>query len=240
MELQVANLSRAVHGIESRLGHQLFDSTSPTTDQTPDSELYSDESDNDSISDTLASEPSHLRSLFQNEWLSADVHPHDEHSQERKAKATGHILVVAKQALRKLIPSKASVSEIPESAFKWLIFLDSLFPDKLAGRSRSEILESYDDMRKEDVDPVSLALWLLAVAITAQQVPDADRTPSTDGKDYKGWVEFSQELSETIERCILSHDRLVGTVQGLGIALHYFRLYVLISLGEHTKIRANR
>lgn len=219
-------MSKAVHGIESRLGNRLAESTSPATDQTPDSELYSDDSDDGSISDTLASEPSHLRSLFQNDWLSADVHPHDEHSQERKAKATGQILVVAKQALKKLMPSRSSVTDIPESAFKWLIFLDTLFPDKLAARSRSEILDSYDDMKKEDVDAVSLALWLLAVAITAHQVPDEHRTPSTEGKDYKRWVEFSQELSETIERFILSHDRLVGTVHGLGIALHYFRLSV--------------
>lgn len=217
-------MRQAVHGIESQLGHQPSEIISPAAVETPESELYSDGSDDDSISDALASEPSHLRSLFQNDWLSADVHPQDEHAQERKAKATGHILVVAKQALQKLIPSRSSVSEIPESAFKWLIFLDTLFPDKLAARSRSEILESYDDMQRPDVDAVNLALWLLAVAITAQQVPDEDRSPSTQGKEYRRWVEFSHELSETVERFILSHDRLVGTVEGLGIALHYFRL----------------
>lgn len=227
LELQVASLSKAVHGIEFKLGHQPSEILKPRADQTPESELASDDSDDDlSVSDALATEPSHLRSLFQNDWLSVDVHPHDEQLQGRKAKATGHILAVAKQALQKLIPSKEYVLDIPNSAFTWLIFLDTLFPHKLAAKSQQNILESYDDMRKPDVDAVSLALWLLAIAITAQQVPHEHGCPSTQLKKYERWIEFSHEVSDTVEWSILSHDRLVGTMQGLAVALHYFRLQI--------------
>ncbi|KAN0115497.1 putative Zn(II)2Cys6 transcription factor [Hyaloscypha variabilis] len=227
LELQVASLSKAVHGIEFKLGHQPSDILKPRADQTPESQLASDDSDDDlSVSDALATEPSHLRSLFQNDWLSVDVHPHDEQLQDRKAKATGHILAEAKQALQKLIPSKEYVLDIPNSAFKWLVFLDTLFPHKLAAKSQHDILESYDDMRRPDVDALSLALWLLAIAITAQQVPHENGSPSTQFRKYKRWVEFSHEVSDTVERSVLSHDRLVGTIQGLAVALHYFRLQI--------------
>ena len=234
-------MSKAVHGIEFKLGHQPSDILKPRADQTPESQLASDDSDDDlSVSDALATEPSHLRSLFQNDWLSVDVHPHDEQLQDRKAKATGHILAEAKQALQKLIPSKEYVLDIPNSAFKWLVFLDTLFPHKLAAKSQHDILESYDDMRRPDVDALSLALWLLAIAITAQQVPHENGSPSTQLRKYKRWVEFSHEVSDTVERSVLSHDRLVGTIQGLAVALHYFRLCVpRLSYQQQTKANNN-
>ncbi|KAH8658869.1 putative C6 finger domain protein [Tricladium varicosporioides] len=223
LESKVASLSKVVHNIELKLGYQPTEIPELTPEPTPGS----DDSDDDrSESDVLGPEPSHLRSLFQNDWLSADMHRSNEELLDRKAKAITNILDSARNALQRVIPPKEEIANIANSAFRWLIMLDGLFPQSLAVRSRQQMLESYDAMHELDVDPVSLASWLLAVAITAQQVPQDLDSPTASPRVHQKWLEFTRIVSETVEKSILSHDRILGTVQGLDVAMHFFRLQI--------------
>ncbi|KAH6681823.1 putative Zn(II)2Cys6 transcription factor [Halenospora varia] len=223
LESKVASLSKVVRDIELKLGYQPTEIPDPTPEPTPGS---NDSDDGRSVSDVLGPEPSHLRSLFQNDWLSADMHRLDEELPDRKAKAITNILDSARNAFQRVIPPKDEIADIANSAFSWLIMLDGLFPQSLAVGSRQEILESYDAMHEPDVDPVSLASWLLAVAITAQQVPQDLDSSATPPRRHQKWLSFTRAVSETVEKSILSHDRILGTVQGLDVAMHFFRLQI--------------
>ncbi|KFX93958.1 hypothetical protein V490_04586 [Pseudogymnoascus sp. VKM F-3557] len=214
LESQVASLNKIVHGIELSIGHQ------PT--QTPKahspSPMVDDESDdNSSISDVMvtADPPSHLRSLFQNDWLSVDTRQQNEQQQDRKAKASAHLLDAARQALQKLIPQKYEVVEVARVASKWLGLVDSLLPQPFAIKSGREMVELYDQMTQPDADAISLGSWLLTIAIAIQQTP----------KENNAHLNFSRAVSDRVERTILSHDGLICTLHGLGMALNFCRLH---------------
>lgn len=214
LESKVASLSKVIRGIEVKLGHPPTETPEPVAEQTS----TTDDSDDDpSVSDII--EPSHLRSLFQNDWFSVDTQPHHELLTVRKAKSTANLTDIARQTLQKLVPSKQDVSNIADSAFEWLDLLDTLYPQPLGVKSKQEMLETYEDMHTPDVDALRLATWLVALAVTVQQSPQEGSSPP-----YQKWLEFSRKVSHTIEKTILCHDPFLGTIQGLGIGLHFFRL----------------
>jgi hypothetical protein len=209
LESKVANLNKIVGGIQSKLGLQLS-GTPEIIGCTPN---VDDSSDDSSVVGVPSTEqPSHLRSLFQNDWLSVDNRRQTEALQDPGTKASAHLLVVAKQELQKLIPPKDEFLRLAmsSSSSTWLVVLGDLLPQPFTVKSQHEFLESYNDMNKPDVDAMTLATWLLTVAITAQQ-------------EQKSSV-FSRAVSAALESTILVHDRLVGTLQGLGIAVHFVRL----------------
>jgi hypothetical protein len=186
----------------------------------------SDESDDDSSnSDVLTTNaPSHIRSLFQNDWLSVDTHPQGEELQDHKGKGCSQLLDTARHALQELIPSRDEVSSIASSASRWLILLHAVLPQPFAARSQEELLACYEEMRKPNVDPMILASWLLTIAITAQEIEQEHDSPAFQPKGTQRFSSFHRAVSEAVESTILCHDRLMSTVQGLGMAMHFFRL----------------
>lgn len=222
MESQVASLSKVIHNLERRLGYQPSRVPEPSVGQTPGPD---DSDDGSSISDVLAADqPAHLHSLFQNDWLSVDVRRQEEHLQDRKTRSSTNLLDVARQALQRLIPPKDQVLNITQSSSKSLELLHALLPHPFEVRSQQEMLENYEDMHKPDVHAISLASWLLTIAITVQQTPYPNDGESEELRNFQRWSGFSKAVSDTVESTILSHDRLVGTTQGLGMAIHFFRL----------------
>lgn len=220
LESKVASLSKVVRGIELKLGHQPTETAETVAEQ---SSATDDSDDDPNVSDII--EPSHLRSLFQNDWLSVDKQPQHESSQVHKAKSTANLTDIARHALQKLIPSKQEVSDLASSAFEWLYLLDTLYPQPLAVKSKQEMLETYEEMHALDVDALRLASWLATLAVTVQQSPQEGSSPPSElGKYYQKWLDFSRKVSGTVESSILSHDSLLGTTQGLGIGLNCFRL----------------
>jgi hypothetical protein len=185
-----------------------------------------EESDEESIvSDVLATEqPSHLRSLFQNDWLSADIGTQDAHVQDRRLKASAHILDIARSTLLKLVPSKEDVYSMGKAAGKWLDLIHTVLAQPFGLNSHQELLDSYDDMVKPDVDTMTLAAWLLDIALTAQQEPKFQGSPATSISLIRRASDFARAVSDAVETTIFSHDRLLGTVPGLGMALHFLRL----------------
>lgn len=222
LESQVSQLTRIVNGIESKLGAK------PSQLLTPDEDENSGHDDSDgesSASEVLVAEQgSHMRSLFQNDWLSVDTNRHEEQLQERRGKVLAHLLDMARPRLQKMIPSKDEVCDISRVTYDWLATMHFMLPQPFALRSQSEVLDLYDSMCRPDVDVFSLASWLLTVAITAQQIPQGPMDPEDRFRRHQARVELSQDITSTVESAILSHDRLLGTAQGLGLAIHYIRL----------------
>lgn len=208
--------------IESKLGYQPSQISTGTPAQSAPTP-GSDESDDDSSNSDVLSEhaPSHLRSLFENDWLSVDAPRQGEQLQERRGKISSHLEHIARQALQELIPSKDEAADIAKHASTWIFLLHSLLPQPFSVQSEQDILETYDDMHKPDVDPMILASWLLTIALTAQQIPIYHNSPATQLKRSQ---RFPKVLSDVIEGTILPHDRMICTIQGLGMALHFFRM----------------
>lgn len=225
MESKVASLTKAIHDIELKRGCQptvTSEPTEPNRESSPEEDISDDDS---SVVDVPPAErPSHLRSLFQNDWLSVDTSWQTEQVQERQAKASAHLLNEAKTALEKLIPSKEEFLEIASCSPRWLELLQTLLPQPFTIKSQQELLESYDGMIKPDVDAFALVTWLLILALTAPPDLQVYGSPASQSSKAQGCSVFTRAVSGTVENTILSHGRLVGTVQGLGVALHFIRL----------------
>jgi hypothetical protein len=145
--------------------------------------------------------------------------------QERKARSNATLKDIARRELQKMIPSKREVSDLASSAFEWLNFLDTLSPQPLGIKSKKEMLGTYEDMHSPEVDALKLASWLVALAVTGQQRPQECGTPQVDlVKYHRKWLEFSRAVSDKIESLIIHHDSLLGTIEGIGIGLHFVRL----------------
>ena len=211
--------------MEIKLGNLPTQVSEPTPALAVSSPETDESDDNSSMSDVLATEsPSHMRSLFQNDWLSVDTDRQNEQLHDRKARASAHLLDTARHALQKLIPSKYEVSHIARFASRWLDLFHTLLPQPFAVKSQQEILECYEEMCKPDTGAISLATWLITIAITAQQIPQEHGSPSTQLDGRQKYSRFSRVVSEVVESTLISYDRLICTVDGLGMAMHFVRL----------------
>ncbi|KAL3433562.1 hypothetical protein BDV09DRAFT_196655 [Aspergillus tetrazonus] len=222
LESQVSRLTKAVNNIEVKLGGN----PSIQLDQTVTHSPGSDESDAESTASEMliTEEPSHLRSLFQNDWLTVDTNRRDEQLQERRVKASAHLAERVRPALQKLIPTKEQTAEMLVCNYDWLQMVHTMLPQPSVPSSRQEILDRYEEMCGQDVDIIALASWLLTLAITAQQVPQGGESPDSPSKGYHRRIDFARTVSDAIESLVLAHDRLVGTFQGLGMCIHFIRL----------------
>jgi hypothetical protein len=215
-------LTKAVNNIEVKLGGNPSIQLDQTATHTPGSEESDAESTASEI--LIAEEPSHLRSLFQNDWLTVDTNRRDEQLQERRVKASAHLAEQVRPALQKLIPTKEQTAEMLVCTYDWLQMVHTMLPQPSVPSSKQQILDRYEEMCRPDVDVIALASWLLTLAITAQQVPQGGESPDSPSKGYHRRINFARIVSDAIESLILAHDRLVGTFQGLGMCIHFIRL----------------
>ncbi|KAE8410486.1 hypothetical protein BDV36DRAFT_277726 [Aspergillus pseudocaelatus] len=174
----------------------------------------------------MAEKPSHLQSLFQNDWLSADPCQHENQAEQRLDRIFAQLSIDVRPKLQNMIPPKDEVADIAGSAYDWLTVLHALFPQPLMLESPQELLNGYESMCSPNIDVIILASWLLTLALTAQQIH-----PRREGSDVylrkcQRRFEFCQSIIHIVDDTLLCHDRLVGTIQGLGMALHFIRLQV--------------
>ncbi|KAL4994218.1 hypothetical protein BDV10DRAFT_189223 [Aspergillus recurvatus] len=221
LESQVSRLTKAVSNIEVKLGGN----PSIQLDETATHIPGSDESDAESTpSEILIAEPSHLRSLFQNDWLTVDTNRRNEQLQERRVKASAHLAERVRPELQKLIPTKEQTAEMLVCTYDWMQMVHTMLPQPSVPNSSQEILGHYDEMCRPDVDIIALASWLLTLAITAQQIPQEGESPDTPSKGSQRRIDFARAVSDAVESLIMAHDRLIGTFQGLGMCIHFIRL----------------
>lgn len=216
LESKVANLVKFV---------QSGDRPTPLTETAAEPALDSDdETDSCGSEFDAADQPSHLRSLFQNDWLSVDSQRQTGESHAHRVKGSSHLHNQARRAFQRLIPPREDILNIAQSALQWLPLIYALFPQPGAIMSPQEIGESLESMNKPDIDPISLASWLLTVALTGQQMQEQDNDKGIQLQRSHEWSKFCRAVSDTVETTIMPHDRLVGTISGLGMAMHFFRL----------------
>jgi hypothetical protein len=222
-------LTRNVRTIQSKLENQVAsqksDTETPIVNQYESSEGdLSDVDMSSASSDIIVSErPAYLRSLFQNSWLSLGSNQENERIQNPLRGRAPVQLDIARRALHKLIPSKNEVRIITGSSAEWLNVVHTLLPHPFVANSGQEILESYDYVCHPEVDTIDLASWLITFAITAQQAPQ-EYGNSTSPYDGEKWLKLARAVFETVERKILSHDRLIGTLQGIVLSIQWSRL----------------
>ncbi|KAL2871702.1 major facilitator superfamily domain-containing protein [Aspergillus lucknowensis] len=224
LESQVTRLTKIVGGIEVKLGGK----PSIPLEQSTDHSLGADDSDGESsASEILISEgPSHLRSLFHNNWLSVDAHRRQEQTEERLAKASAPLHESVRPALQRLIPSKEETADMMVCTYDWLQIVHSMLPQPSVPDSQQEMLSRYEEMCQPDVDVVCLASWLMALSITAQQVPRETNNVGPQAGSAHRRLAFSRTVADTVESLVMAHDRLVGTVPGLGLGIHFCRLQI--------------
>jgi hypothetical protein len=172
----------------------------------------------------MTDRPSHLRSLFQNDWLSVDTSRNEKKGEERQGKVSAHFSRLVRPRLQSLIPPKDEVQEIAGSSFDWLTMLHTLLPQPCTVVSQKELLVRYEEMCSPDVNIVTLASWLLALAITAQQLPQDTENREDQLRKGQKRTDLCRKIANTLEGTLLCHDRLLATAEGLGMAIHFSRL----------------
>ncbi|KAL5341408.1 major facilitator superfamily domain-containing protein [Aspergillus crustosus] len=221
LESQVSRLTKIVTNLEVKIGGNPSIHHDTTT-HSPDSDVSDGESTASEV--LIADEPSQLRSLFENDWLSVDSQRRNDQLKERRMKASAHILESVRPALQKLIPSKEETADMLICTYDWLQMLHCILPQPSVPLSNQAMLDQHDEMCRPDVDVVALSSWLVGVAITAQQVPQGGEQQEAWLESSQRRVEFSRAVSDTVENLIMTHDRLAGTLPGLGMSLHFVRL----------------
>ncbi len=219
LESDVSKLWTIVRSFEAKFGCV---STEVEHDQRPLSPVEkADGSDDDADSNVFdmspTSPPSHLLPLFDNGLLRSTGHESvTSYSTPGLQKVHGH------SSLRRLMPSREDMLTIIEHASSWLLLYSTLFPMVNATKTSEEMLLLYDKVQDPDADPVTISALLLYVAVTVQQSPDD--TTGRAAESIKDASTFVKEVSDTVERLVVSNDALAGTLEGIQATQLFLRL----------------
>ena len=218
LEREMASLSALVKDRQEGIS-----SKSDEASNVPEA-VYDDvenEGDHASIGDDQP--PSHLRLLFYNIAI-------DTNSQERKnldqpfSNLSKGFMHAARAKLQPLLPSEEDVLRIAPFASDWLALYHSLFPSFFGLRSGNQLIINYERMHEPQVHPVAVAMYLLSVAITAQQINSESSRPSFNGG--RSATSFVDAVCRTVEQTIVSNNALAGSVEGLETSMLFIRLSV--------------
>ena len=224
LETDVNGLWTAVRNLETKLGCMPTEvSTQSRSDQTK-SEGGSSDKVNDDDSDSHISEssptdpPAHLLQLFENGLLGSTGHRDNSPSNHvpslHKARASS--------ALLSLLPSREDMLIITAEVSLWPSLPSALFPMISFTKSGPEMLLQYDKLQSSTADPVAIAALLLSITLTVQQAP-AD-TIDRVVKGIHDTSSFIKEVSDSVERTIISDDVLAGNLEGIETMLVFLRL----------------
>lgn len=225
LESDVAGLWAVVRNLEAKLGGVSTEAGSPLQSPSPtENEGGPHNKPNDDDSDSTASDmsltnpPTHLLQLFDNGWLGSDGDGSALQSHHAPSLHKAH----GTSALRALLPSREDMLTITASASSWLSLFNALFPRINFTKTSDEMMSQYDKLQDPNADPVAIASLLLSIAITVHQAPD-DTTGLAAGS-IRDASSFVKEVSDRVERIVISDDTLAGTLEGLETTLLFIRL----------------
>ncbi len=168
--------------------------------------------------------PYHLRLLFEDFGMySTDIeNGHAPTPPDTKFK---QFVKTAREKMQSLLPSREEIEQLVGFAPSWMALYHTLFPTFFTLRAGQHFVTDYDRMHDPDVDPIVLAMYILSVAITVQQIcPELVAPAFFHGQ---GVASFVAVVCQVVGQTVIANDALVGTVQGIETAMLYFRLYVL-------------
>ena len=218
----VSRLWTAVHTLETKLGCVLTEATlQPTSQMGNIGAFHGTPSDDDldsNASDLSPTSPqSHLLQLFDNGLLGSDGY-----GPEAPLRPAPSLYKAQESyALRALLPSKEDMVGISAQASPWLYMYNSLFPMTNIFSSGEEMLSQYDKLQDPNANPFAIADLLLSVAITVQQKPNET---VANAAGIKNASSFIKDVSDTVERIVISHDALAGTLEGIRTSLLFLRM----------------
>lgn len=223
LESDVAGLWAAVRNLEAKLGcvsneaAPLLQSPSQTENAGgPHNKPNDDDSDSTASEMSLTNPPTHILQLFDNGLLGSDGDGSAFHTPSLyKARRSS--------ALRALLPSREDMLAITASASSWLSLYNAFFSTINFTKTSDEMLSRYDDLQDPNADPVATAALLLSIAITVQQAPD-DTAGCAAGRSIRDAFSFVKDVSDCVERIVISDDTLAGTLEGMEATLLFIRL----------------
>lgn len=175
------------------------------------------DSESESLELSPTNHPSHLRQLFDNDLLN---------SREPGNSSLKHrdsiLLAEARRQLQKLIPTREDVTTITRFSGPWMSIYITLFPQVRTLTNPEETVARYDEICAADANPLFVANVLISLALTIRQIPDHDMNPLVPGIPNSS--RFIEDVSETVDRTIVSNDILASTLEGIETSLHYSRL----------------
>jgi hypothetical protein len=225
LEIEVSSLWTVVRNLEAKLGCSTAEVATarqlpPQMETTggPNDEARDDDSDANAPDMSPANPPSHLLQLFDNSVLGSYAEgsatpPHHAPSLEKKHGTS---------ALRRLMPSREDMLTITAHASSWLFLYNALFPMINLTKTSDEMLSQYDKLQDSNSGPVAIASLLLSVAMTVQQAPD--ETAGLAAKSIGDASSFIKDVSDSVERTVVSDDALAGSLEGIEMTLMFLRL----------------
>lgn len=231
------HLNKAVHAIQTELKLDTTRITTPFSGRTasiatlPDDgeQESSDEDDFFERDEVMINDAnSRMRNLFHNELLSTD-HTHVATTQVEQHRGISQLLDKARVKLQGLIPSKEDVDELSRHVSSWSDMAGEIFPQlsatlPTATPSAINLVSHYEQVTRADTDTWTLAMWLLSLALTAQQMSQNHDSAEKIVQDMTRRYEFAGVVANAVERTLLSHDSLLGTIQGLELSIQFLRL----------------
>lgn len=222
LESDVAGLWAAIRNLEAKLGCVSNEAAphlqSPSQTEIaggPHNKPNDDDSDSTASEVSLTNPPTHLLQLFDNGLLGSDGDGSAFHSPSlHKAHRSS--------ALHALLPSREDMLTISASASSWLSLYNAFFPTINFTKTSDEMLSRYDKLQDPNADPVAIAALLLSIAITVQQAPDD--TAGCAAESIKDALSFVKDVSDCVERIVISDDTLAGTLEGMEMTLLFIRL----------------
>jgi hypothetical protein len=230
LESNVSDLWTAIRNLETRLGcvpthaarlrpsSQADDAHVPPHSDKPGDDDSDSNSDSATSTDELTNPPTHLLHLFDNGLLSSSVH--GPATIPRLASSSHQAQVILE--LRRLMPSRNDMLIITAHAASWLSLYSELFPSIRVTKTSDEMLLQYDKLQDANAEPVAITALLLSVALTVQQTPDD--TTGHAVQSIRNASSFIKDISDTVERIFVSDDALMGSLEGIEIALLFLRL----------------
>jgi hypothetical protein len=91
-------------------------------------------------------------------------------------------------------------------------------------KTGDEMLLQYDKLQDPGADTVAIASLLLSVALTVQQSPD--NTAGRAAESIKDASSFVKNVSDAVERIVISDDAIAGTLEGIETTLLFLRVQV--------------